>query len=137
MKSAFEIRPLTPEDLPILTIAAAQGVDLTPMTGGERFLGWGHTKFGFAPIAIVDVNETPYVVEPHITWFPWATIREKYEALKWYLASMDKTVFFIVLKEHSGFYEQLTKRRFLRKIGVLFVPKEAGEEIHMYQKVTE
>lgn len=137
MKSGFEFRPITSDDLPLLHIAVAQGVSLDPIVGGAQYLGWGPTEFGHAPIALMDVKETEYVIEPHVTWMPWATPRTRVGALRWALSTWDKVVFLIIAKEHNSLYEQFTKRRILRKVGVLHVQKEAGEEIHMYQKTGE
>ena len=129
-----ELRPLVAEDLPILQIAAMQGVDIEPLPGSERFMGWCDTKIGFAPIAVIDCIQTDHVVEPHVTWLPWATKKEIYEGFKWFINIWEKTVFLTILKEHAGFYEQCVKRGILRKIGILEVP-QAEQEIHMYQRV--
>lgn len=135
MKSAFEIRPVTADDLPVLVMAESMGTDLTPLAGGQRYMGWGHTeKYGFAPMAVLDVNETEYVIEPHITWLPWVSAREICAAFKWFIETRRKVVFLIILKQHHKFYEHWVKRGLLKKVGVLPVPAEAGEEIHMYHK---
>jgi hypothetical protein len=135
MKRVFEFRPITEADRPVLSMAAMQGVDLSPMVGGNRFLGWGETKHGFAPIALMDVKETDFVIEPHVTWFPWVSARQRVEAFTWALSVWKKVVFLIIAKEHSAFYEHFLHKGLLRKVGVLHVQKEAGEEIHMYQKI--
>jgi len=135
MKSAFELRPLVEADIPLLQTLSISGVDVESMVGGQRYMGWADMGKGFEPAAIVDVNETIYVIEPHITWFPWTSNKTQYLAFKWFIEIQDKTVFMPILKEVCGFYDQWVKRGLLRKIGVLKVSKEAGEEIHMYQKI--
>jgi hypothetical protein len=135
MKSVHrELRAASMDDLPLLQLAAMKGVDINPLDGYERILGWAETKKGFLPIAIIDLKQTPYVVEPHVSWMPWATPRDISEGFKWFIKQFNKTVFITSVKQSSGFYELMVKRKILRKIGVLEV-KEASEEIHFYQRI--
>lgn len=136
MKSEFEFRPVTDDDIPVLQIAEMRGVSLAPMVDGVRFLAYGQTEYGFAPIALLDVKETEYVIEPHVTWMPWVSMRQKFESIKWAFSQWEKkkVIFLIVLKEYNALYEQFVKRKYLRKVGILKIQKEAGSEIHMYQR---
>ena len=117
MKSAFEFKP--------------DEVQTDMIDGTGRLVCWR----GDRKIAVVDFKETPFVLEPHVEWITEST-REKYESFLWALDGWKKTVFLIIKNENKGFYEQITKRGFLRKIGVLKV-LQANEEIHMYQKAED
>jgi len=104
--------------------------------GAQRFLGWADTERGFAPACIIDLKETPYVAEPHVTWFPWVNARQRIECFKWAMAqfSEGREVLLIVANNQKGFFEHFTKRGLLRKAGnIVNLPEEAGSEIHMYQ----
>lgn len=136
MKSVHrELRAPSMEDLPLLQLAAMKGVDINPLEGYERVLGWAETKKGFLPIAIIDLKQTPYVVEPHVSWMPWASSRDIYEGFKWFVGQFNKTVFITAVKQNCSFYEMMVKRGILRKIGFLEV-KEASDEIHFYQRIS-
>ncbi|TVM02754.1 MAG: hypothetical protein CV087_08805 [Candidatus Brocadia sp. WS118] len=135
MKSVYRaLKPITEADKPLLMLAELQGVDITPLAGADRVLGWAETKNGYMPIAVIDLVQTPYVVEPHVSWLPWASPRDKYEGFIWFIRQFDKTVFITVLKKYNDFHEMLVKRKILRKIGVLEV-KQASEQIHFYQRI--
>lgn len=120
---------------PILAIAATEGVDTTPVVGGaDRFIGFGKTKYGYGPGCILDVVSTPYVAEPHVTWFPWVALRDRIVHFKWaleYLAQ-EKEVFITVTKDQKVFFDHFVEKKFLRKVGYL-KDLPIVEEIHMYQ----
>lgn len=138
MKSEFrKIVPISDEHAPIVAMASFKGVNVEPVIeGGSRFIGYGQSTHGFAPICIVDVKETPYVAEPHVTWLPWVSNKEKIRAFMFAMRyySNGKQVLLIIGKDQMSFFEHFVKSGVLRKIGVMDnLPKEAGEEIHFYQ----
>lgn len=119
----------------LLTTLALTGVDVTPVVGGAtRLIGYGATKYGYAPACILDIVQTPYVTEPHIIWFPWVTPSQRLSHFKWAVTLMRKThqVLFNVEKKHISFFEHFVKRGLLRKIGSI-TDLPIVEEIHMYQ----
>lgn len=130
------IVPLAEEHVPFLMAAALAGVNIDPMYGGNRYIGYGHSKYGFGPVCLIDAKETPYVVEPHVEWFPWCSRREIFAAFKWAMDywAKDRVVMLAVLKKDNSLHEQCVKRGLLRKIGFLeALPQEVGSEIHFYQ----
>ena len=133
-KSAFEFRPVTVNDLAILHSAALSGIDIARIEGGNQMLCWGPTKHGHGPFALIDYTETEYVIEPHVTWLPWATLRLKKQGFEWALRQWNKVVFLLVHEQHTAFYDMCVKRGLLRKIGELETNGAPGGDIHMYQK---
>lgn len=132
------IVPLDESFIPLLHAAAMAGCDVTPTIAGQRYVGFGHGKYGYGPVCLVDVTETAYVAEPHVIWFPWCPPKERIRAFKWSMEYFGtaKQVLVIVLKQYKDFYEHFVERGVLRKIGQIDnLPAEAGEEIHMYQYV--
>lgn len=133
---AYNIEPFNPEyHTPLLAAAAADGVDVSPVVGGaDRFIGFGKTKHGYGPGCILDLVSTPYVVEPHVTWFPWVGLKDRIVHFKWamdYLAQ-NKEVFLTVTKEQKVFFDHFVEKKILRKVGYL-KDLPIVEEIHMYQ----
>lgn len=118
----------------ILYAAAMDGVDTALLEGGERYIGFGDTKYGYGPACILDVVSTPYVAEPHVTWMPWTRPKDRIVNFKWAMNYLSETrqVFLTVEKKEIAFFEYFTKRGLLRKVGFLNnLP--IVEEIHMYQ----
>lgn len=110
------------------------GVDVSSFDGGERFIGFGDTKHGYGPACILDAVSTPYVVEPHVTWFPWTRPKDRIVNFKWAMAHLAETrqVFLTVEKKEMAFFEHFVRRGLLRKVGYLNnLP--IVDEIHMYQ----
>jgi hypothetical protein len=135
MKSVHrELRAASMQDLPLLQLAALKGVDINPLEGDERILGWAETAKGYLPIAIIDIKRTPYVVEPHVSWMPWASARDISEGFKWFIRQFKEAIFITAVKKNCGFYELMVTRAILRKVGVLEV-KQSSEEIHFYQRI--
>lgn len=111
-----------------------EGIDVSSVAGGERFIGYGDTKYGYAPACILDVVGTPYVAEPHVIWFPWTSAADRIVNFKWamkYLAE-SREVFLTVQKDQIKFFEHFVKRGLLRKVGYL-ENMPIVDEIHMYQ----
>lgn len=118
----------------LLLMATLQGMDTSPLVEGKRFIGFGDTKNGYGPACILDLVETDYVAEPHVSWFPWTTPANRIAHFKWameYLAQ-SKQVLLTVEKSQIGFFEHFVKRKVLRKVGVI-KDLPIVEEIHMYQ----
>lgn len=132
---AHNLEPYTDAHACILSAAALEGVDTSPMVGGaDRFIAFGKTKYGYGPGCILDLVSTPYVVEPHVTWFPWVSLKDRYLHFKWameYLGA-EKEVFLTVTKEQKVFFDHFVEKKLLRKVGYINnLP--IVEEIHMYQ----
>lgn len=139
MQSERSLEYLGDEHAAILAAAALSGVDIEPVIqGATRLVGFGDTKHGYGPACILDIVQTPYVMEPHIIWLPWTTARQRIEHFKWAMDLMAQThrVLMNVQKSQTGFFEHFAKRGLLRKIGYIDrLP--VVDEIHMYQYVGE
>lgn len=120
----------------ILFTAQMEGVDVSPMIEGERFIGFGATKHGYGPACILDLTGTEYVAEPHVIWFPWTTKANRIVHFKWAMEMLaqNKEVLLAVEKKEKMFFEHFVKRKLLRKVGFLDnLP--IVDEIHMYQYI--
>lgn len=118
----------------LLYAAALSDVDVSPAVQGVRYVGYGETKYGYGPCCILDLAGTAYLAEPHVTWFPWTTPRQRIGHFKWYLEQVGKNseVMLTVQKNQINFFEHFVKRNLLRKIGhIENLP--IVEEVHMYQ----
>lgn len=118
----------------LLYAAALSGCDLTPAVGGDRFIGYGDTKYGYGAACVLDIVGTPYVAEPHVIWFPWTTPANRIVNFKWAMSYLAETreVLLTVEKSQIKFFEHFVKRGILRKVGFL-ADMPLVEEIHMYQ----
>lgn len=128
--------PATEVSREVMALVTVAGVDAPYVEGAVRYIGFGATEYGYNAACIVDLKETPYVAEPHVTWFPWVNARQRISNFKWAMSELSerKEVLLIVAKEQTGFFDHFTKKGLLRKAGdIINLPKEAGEEIHMYQ----
>lgn len=124
-----------PQHTPLLVALALEGIDVSPVVGGAtRMIGYGATKHGYGPACLLDLISTDYVVEPHIIWFPWTSSSQRVSHWKWAMRIMAKThqILFNVEKKNISFFEHFTKKKLLRKIGVI-QDLPIVEEIHMYQ----
>jgi len=136
----FDIIPYSPEFDSVLATATLAGCDISPVIECNRFIGIGSLGGKRIIFCILDVKETPYVAEPHVIWLPWIPPKERMKAFKWAMQyyGSTKQVLLIVLKANNSLFEHFTKKRFLRKIGIIdHLPEEAGGEIHMYQYTRE
>lgn len=119
----------------ILAAAILDGCNIEPVIpGAQRIIGYGDTKSGYGPACAIDVISTPYVMEPHVIWFPWTTKANKIVNFKWAMNFMLEThqVLLNVEKKHAKFFDHFARQGFLRKIG--FIENlPIVEEIHMYQ----
>lgn len=123
-----------PEHEGLIFAAQLEGCDTSPLVDGERFIGYGFTKYGSGPACIVDLVGTPYVAEPHVTWFPWTSPANRIVNFKHAMALLAETreVMLTVEKKQMAFFEHFVKKGVLRKIGhIENLP--LVEEIHMYQ----
>lgn len=120
--------------IPLLAHAAMMGTNITQAPWSERFIGYGDTENGFGAACILDIIETPQLLEPHIIWFPWTTARNRIENFMWGLEHLSKIneLFFSVQKDQISLFEHFTKKGLFRKVGYLTNMKDI-EEIHMYQ----
>ena len=118
----------------IIYAAALEEVDITPCVDGERFIGYGSTKYGYGPACILDLISTQYVAEPHVTWFPWTTTANRIVNFKWAMKHLAETreILLTVEKKQIEFFEHFVKKGLLRKVGYL-KNLPLVEEIHMYQ----
>lgn len=135
MKSAHSLEYLGEHHIPILNAAVLEGVDLEAVVpGATRIMGYGNTKYGYGPACVIDLVHTPYVMEPHVIWFPWTSTADKIINFKWAMGVMSEThqVLLNIEKKDKSFYDHFTKKGFLRKIGYI-VDLPIVEEIHMYQ----
>ena len=135
MTSERSLEYFADHHMPILAAAAMEGVDTTPVVGGAtRLIGYGDTKHGYGAACILDIVQSPYVMEPHVTWFPWTRPSQRIAHFKWVMDLMTQTheVLLNVEKKHISFFEHFVKKGLLRKIGFINnLP--IVEEIHMYQ----
>lgn len=130
------IVPFAEEHAALEQLVRALGVDTSPMVGGARYAGFMGDKL----VCFLDAKHTQYVMEPHVIWMPWATPKERMECFKWAMENLGqgREILLMIQKEHNSLFEHFAKRKYLRKIGFIDnLPKEAGEEIHMYQYVRE
>lgn len=118
----------------LIVAVGVTGLDISNCNGGTRFIGYGNTKHGYAPACILDVAGTPYVFEPHVTWFPWVRPKDKIVNFKWAMQELAKSaeVMLTVQKDQTPFFEHFVKLGVLRKIGFINRLPEIGE-VHMYQ----
>lgn len=135
MSLAHKIVPIGQEHIDILMAAALAGVDVEPCVNGIRTIYYGDTQYGYGPVAIVDTAGTEYVAEPHVTWFPWVSKRDKILNFQAYLKTVGngtQQLMIITEKKENLFYEHFVKRGVLRKVGHLInVP--LVDEVHFYQ----
>lgn len=126
--------PITPNDLGLLYAAMLEGCDVSPVVSAERYIGYGDTKYGYGAACIVDLAGTPYMAEPHVTWFPWTTPANRIVNFKWAMEYLgqDREVMLMAQKDQRTFFDHFAKRGFLRKVGYLDNLPDI-EEIHIYQ----
>lgn len=120
---------------PIIVAAALEGIAVEPVIeNATRLIGYGETRHGYGPTCILDLIQTEYVMEPHVTWFPWMRSRDKIVNFKWAMDLMIQShhVLLNVEKKHIEFFEHFVKKGYIRKIGVI-EDLPLVEEIHMYQ----
>lgn len=132
--SAHNIVPIDHSHTGLIFAAALEGLDVSPCVGGQRFIGYGDTKYGYGPACILDVAGTEYVAEPHVVWFPWTSKANRIVNFKWAMKYLAQTrqVFIIVEKGENAFHEHFVKKGILRKVGYLKdIP--IVDEVHMYQ----
>jgi len=135
MKQEHSLQPYNPAiHTGVIYAAALEGVDVSTLPDADRLIGYGATKYGYGPACVMDLISTPYVAEPHITWFPWTSPADRIINFKWGMRHLaeSRTVLLNVEKKHISFFEHFTKKGFLRKIGVI-EDLPIVEEIHMYQ----
>lgn len=121
--------------LPLIAAAKLAGVDTDQsVPGALRMIGYGETEQGYGPACILDLVYTDYVMEPHVTWFPWTGVKGKISNFKWAMTTMAEShqVLLNVQKSQMDFFEHFVKKGFLRKIGYI-ENLPIVEEIHMYQ----
>lgn len=126
---------LAPHHEAILAAATLEGAELDSVVqGATRIIGYGNTKHGYGPACVIDLIQTEYVAEPHVTWFPWLSAADKIVNFKWAmnLMSEDRHVLLNIEKKHVSFFDHFVKRGFLRKVGVI-EDLPIVEEIHIYQ----
>lgn len=126
---------LAPHHAGILSAAALSGCDLeVVLPGSTRLIGYGNTKYGYGPACVIDLVSTDYVMEPHVTWFPWTSTADKIVNFKWAMNLMAEThdVLLNVEKKYASFFDHFARKGFLRKIGYI-ENLPIVEEIHMYQ----
>ena len=126
---------ITDEHMPLLAAAALEGCDFTPQVpNARRLIGYGDIKYGYGPACVLDLTGTPYVVEPHVVWFPWTRAKDKIVNFKWAMSLLAETheVLLNVAKDHAAFFDHFTKSNFIRKIGYI-ENLPIVEEVHMYQ----
>lgn len=137
IKSEHSMEHLSEHHGPLLAAAALEGTDLEPcVPNATRLVGYGDTKHGYGPACLIDVVHTDYVMEPHVTWFPWTTAANKIVNFRWAMNHMAQThqVLLHIEKKQMNFFEHFAKRGFLRKIGYIDnLP--LVDEIHMYQVI--
>jgi len=114
--------------------AALLGVDISNCNGGVRHIGYGEVKKDYGPVCILDIAGTPYVTEPHVTWFPWVTAKNRITNFLWAVEEMSKTseVLLSIQKDQIPFFEHFVKKGILRKIGFINRLPEI-DEVHLYQ----
>jgi len=135
MSLEHKLVPISSEHLGLLYAAALDGVDISPCIGGLRSIYYGDTEHGYGPVAIVDTAGTEYLLEPHVTWFPWVNKRFRIINFKRYLTTVGangQQIMILVQKEEIAFFEHFVKRGLLRKVGYLNnLP--IVDETHIYQ----
>lgn len=134
MKLERSLQPITEAHKGLIFAAALEGVDVSRCDGAERYIGYGDTKYGYGPACIADFIGTEYVIEPHVTWFPWTTTKNRIVNFKWALEYLSKTkqILLTVQKKENLFFEHFVEKGILRKVGVI-INLPIVEEIHMYQ----
>lgn len=134
MLSEHKLEPVNENHTGLIMAAALAGVDVSPCPNAQRMIGYGDTKHGYGPACIVDICGTEYMAEPHVTWFPWTSPKDRIKNFKWamdYLAQ-NKQVFLMTEKAEKSFFDHFVEKGLLRKVGHLINIPEV-EEIHMYQ----
>lgn len=135
MKSAHSLEYYEPRHEPVLQAARLAGADLeAKVQGATRLVGFGNTKHGYGPACVIDLIHTQYVMEPHVTWFPWTSAADRIVNFKWAMSLMAEShqVLLNVEKKYQSFFDHFAKKGFLRKIGYI-ENLPLVEEIHMYQ----
>jgi len=118
-------------------MASFKGCDIDQkLAGAVRLIGYGDTKNGYGPACLIDVISTPYIHEPHVTWFPWVTAKNKIVNFKWAMNKLSETheVLLNIEKKHKAFFDHFSRPGgLLRKIGYIEIPATDEKEIHQYQ----
>lgn len=130
-----KIIPLDETHNNVLAAAQAAGVDTTPLYGALRSIYYGDTIYGYGPVAIIDTVGTNYIPEPHVTWFPWVSNRNKVKNFNGYIQIVrdnNTQIMIITSLAENKFYEHFVKRKQLRKIGHMIGVPEI-KEVHFYQ----
>lgn len=100
----------------------------------EQLIGYGDTKYGYGPACLINLGGTSYMAEPHVTWFPWTSSRDRINNFKWAMKHLAETreVLLIIEDKEKDFFEHFVKRGLLRKVGHLENIPEI-QQIHFYQ----
>lgn len=129
------LEPIGAHHQALLAAVALRKVDVSPAVEGcQRYVAHGETKHGFGPCGLVDIVSTDHVIEPHITWFPWTSARQRIGHFKWAMETMSQThqVLLQVEKKEAPFFDHFARSGLLRKIGYIS-DLPIVKEIHMYQ----
>lgn len=87
------------------------------------------------PVGLVLANTSGHRLEPHVTWMPWATDRNKVEAATHFLNAMREKWLVVVIadKNAKDFYTHLMKLGILNRVGRVMDWFRVGEPIWMFQ----
>ena len=72
------------------------------------------------PIGVVSLTQRhDWVGEPHMTWMPWATPRNKIEGLLLFLNDMRRDMKLIIFaeEEHNAFFFRMQQYGVIRRVG--------------------
>ena len=74
------------------------------------------------PVGIVGGIRKQEVLEPHVEWFPWATPRNKVEAILAYIEGMrqDTSLLIYTDLEEKNFWERMAQYGVIRRVGTFY-----------------
>ncbi len=126
------IELLTSAHEAILAAAVGQGMKVSHETGYVEYIVSDGRGKG---IALMNVKVSPDAYEPHMQYFPWATVRQKYRS---FLEALDylrqsRNVIITTRIGNMKWFDAWAKRGKIRKVG--FLEKMANGDIHIYQAV--
>lgn len=89
------------------------------------------------PIGVVSVAPMFKYSEPHVTWFPEATSRDKIQASVMFLTELKEQVSFLITAREADrtFFDHLCKYGLMRTVGKLRDHFEKGEHAMLFQSV--
>jgi len=115
--------------VPLTNPDVLNGLDVTRVNGSKEYI----VNDGDHCIALLSVMETPESHEPHLQYFPWATVKHKYWAVPAVIDFLRQTKHVIISTRFYKCFDRWAKRGKIRKVG--FLDEMSCGTVHIYQAV--